>query len=146
MELTLGVSHNRNNSGSSSVCYLHLLQSGCKDKHELKCCTAHQDCGSICFACVVSKNPNSPNLSPMTDDTITQGGIRGLGFPLYICGPARATASLSVSGGQELHFPNFSLNFHQFFLIFPQSFPIFCPPGGRVAHLRKPWLHHWGLP
>ena len=52
--------------------------------------TAHEDCGCICFAfvsaCVDSKNPNTPNLSPIADDAITRGGNRGLGSPLYICG------------------------------------------------------------
>ena len=32
------------------------------------------------FLCVDGKN-----LSPMADDTITRGGIQGLGSPLYIC-------------------------------------------------------------
>ena len=34
----------------------------------------------ICFAfsleCVVGKNPKTPKLSPMADDTVTQGGRR----------------------------------------------------------------------
>ena len=51
--------------------------------------TVHGDGGRICvmfvFACVVGKNPKTPNLSPMADDTITRGGIRGGGSPLYIC-------------------------------------------------------------
>ena len=38
------------------------------------------------FACVVGKNPNTPNLSTMADDAITRGSIPGLGSPLYICG------------------------------------------------------------
>ena len=49
-----------------------------------------EDCGRILFvrvsACVVGKNPNTPNLSPMADEAITQEGIRGLSSPLYICG------------------------------------------------------------
>ena len=32
------------------------------------------------------KNPNTPNLSPMADETIPRGSIQGLGSPLYICG------------------------------------------------------------
>ena len=36
-------------------------------------------------ACVVGKNLNTSNLSPMADYAITRGGIRGLGSPLYIC-------------------------------------------------------------
>ena len=41
----------------------------------------------VCFfACVVGKNPNTPNLSLMADDTIAQGCIPGLESPLYICG------------------------------------------------------------
>ena len=49
------------------------------------------------FACVVVKNPNSPNLSPMADNTITQGGIRGLGSPSYICGPISLLSFLYFS-------------------------------------------------
>ena len=30
-------------------------------------------------------NLNTPNLSPMADDAITRGGVRGLGSLLYIC-------------------------------------------------------------
>ena len=52
--------------------------------------TASKDSGCICFtfafAWVVGKNMKTSNLSPMADDTITRGGIRGLGSPLYICG------------------------------------------------------------
>ena len=39
----------------------------------------------LCFSCVVGKNPNTPNLSPMADDVITRSGIRVLGSPLYVC-------------------------------------------------------------
>ena len=39
--------------------------------------------------------------------------------------PARAVASLTVSGGQEFHFPHFFPKFWSFFLIFPQTFVIF---------------------
>ena len=38
------------------------------------------------FAYVVSKNPKTPNLSPMADNAITQDGIGGLGSPLCIYG------------------------------------------------------------
>ena len=31
-----------------------------------------------------SEDPG-PQFEPMADDAITQGGIRGLGSPLYIC-------------------------------------------------------------
>ena len=72
------------------VCHLHLLRSKCENKNVLKCCTVRKDHGRICFevifACVVGKNPNTPNLSPMADDAITQGGIPGLGSLFYICG------------------------------------------------------------
>ena len=37
------------------------------------------------LACVVSKNLNTPHLSHMTDNAITQGGIKGRAHPLYIC-------------------------------------------------------------
>ena len=51
---------------------------------------AREDHGRVCFAfvfaCVVGKTPKTPNLSPMADNAITRGGIRGLGSPLDICG------------------------------------------------------------
>ena len=38
-----------------------------------------------CFACVLSKTLKTPNLSPMADDAITWGGMRGLGSPfIYV--------------------------------------------------------------
>ena len=59
----------------------------------------------------------------------------------------RAVASLTVPGGQEFHFPHFFLKSRLSFLIFPQTFthffPQFSPPGGRLAHPERPWLHHW---
>ena len=51
---------------------------------------ARKDHGRICiafvFAYVVGKNPKTPNLSPMTNNNITRGGIGGLGSPVYIYG------------------------------------------------------------
>ena len=48
-----------------------------------------EDRERICFAfisaCVVGKNPKTPKLSPMADDTMTRGGIGGLGSLVYIC-------------------------------------------------------------
>ena len=38
---------------------------------------------------------------------------------------SRAVASLTVLGGQELHFPHLSLKFQSIFLIFPQTLLIF---------------------
>ena len=57
---------------------------------------AHEDRGCICFACVVGKKPKTPNLSPMADDAITRGGIRGLGSPLYICGAPPPRSALTA--------------------------------------------------
>ena len=37
-------------------------------------------------ACLVGKNPKTPNLSSMADDAITRGGIGVLGSRFYICG------------------------------------------------------------
>ena len=42
------------------------------------------DYGRICFACVVGKKPNTPNLSQMTDNAITRGGMWGLGSPCLV--------------------------------------------------------------
>ena len=70
--------------------HLHLLRSEREDKTRVKHRTARKDRGCIgfafAFACVVGKNPKTPNLSPMADDAITQGGIGGLGSPVYIYG------------------------------------------------------------
>ena len=38
------------------------------------------------FACVVSKIPKAPKLSPRVDDAITVGDKGGQGSLLYICG------------------------------------------------------------
>ena len=57
----------------------------------------------------------------------------------------RAVASLTVPGGQEFHFPNFSSNCDQF-SYFSLNFPHFLPhcgsPGGPLAHPGRPWLRH----
>ena len=47
---------------------------------------------------------------------------RGLSFEPTTC---RTVASLTVSDGQEFHFPHFFLKFRLIFLIFPQILPIF---------------------
>ena len=53
--------------------------------------------------------------------------------------PFKAIASLAVPGGQELHFPHFSSNFHQFSLfflklsIFLASGGVSCPPMKALA-------------
>ena len=46
----------------------------------------HEDHGCNCFVYVVSRNSKTPNLNPVADDSITKGGIQGMGAPLYICG------------------------------------------------------------
>ena len=82
------------------ICHLHLLRSEREDKHALKVRMACENCGGFCFvfvfACVVVKNPRTPNLSPMADNAITRGSIRGLGSPLYVCGCDISTLSLSL--------------------------------------------------
>ena len=61
---------------------------------------AREDRGCILFAfvsaCVVCKNPNTPNLSPMVDDAIILGSIRGLGSPLYIWAPSLSRSQMVV--------------------------------------------------
>ena len=47
--------------------------------------TARGDHGRNLFVCVVSKNLNTPNLSPMAFDAITGGSKGVLGSPFYIC-------------------------------------------------------------
>ena len=46
------------------------------------------------FACVVGKNLKTPTLSPLAEDAIIQGSIRGLGSPLYICAYSISNPSL----------------------------------------------------
>ena len=65
---------------------LHLLRSEHKNKTCVKRCMMRKDRGRIGFACVVGRNPKTPNLGPVADDAITRGRIRGQGSPLYICG------------------------------------------------------------
>ena len=72
-------------------CHPHLLHFEREDKHALKCRMACEDHGRTCFAfvfaCVVGKNPDTPNLNPMADDAITQGGIPGPGISfVYLWG------------------------------------------------------------
>ena len=43
-----------------------------------------KDHGCIGFAFVVGKNPKTPNLSPMADNTLTRGRIGGLRSPVYM--------------------------------------------------------------
>ena len=68
---------------------LHLLRSQGEDKTFVKHCLAHEDSGRLGFAfvfvCMGGKNPKTLKLSPRADDAITQGGIGGLGFLVYIC-------------------------------------------------------------
>ena len=50
----------------------------------------------------VSKTPKIPKLSPLADNAIKAGGIRGLGSLVYICGSSPAVANLLVSWAQTL--------------------------------------------
>ena len=50
----------------------------------------------------------------------------------------RAVASLTVPGGQELHFPNYFLKFRSIFLIFRQTLPIFFLLGWGTRPLAHP--------
>ena len=48
-------------------------------------------CFAFVFACVPAvgsgrQKPEDPKFEPVVDDAIIRVGIRGLGFPLYICG------------------------------------------------------------
>ena len=47
-----------------------------------------EDLGCILFVstCVVGKNPNTQNLSPMADNIFARSGIGGMGSPLFIYG------------------------------------------------------------
>ena len=45
---------------------------------------------------MVGKNPKTLNLNPMADDAFTQGGIGGLGSPVYIYGPIPLVMKSSV--------------------------------------------------
>ena len=54
----------------------------------MKCCMVAKIVEAFAFVstCVVGKNPDTPNLSPMADEAITRGDIRGLGSSSCICG------------------------------------------------------------
>ena len=57
---------------------------------------------------------------------------------------ARAVASLTIPDGQKFHFPLFpqiSINISYFSSIFSHFLPHVGSPGGRVAHLGRPWLY-----
>ena len=90
MELKLGSSHfsrTQNNCCSSSACAT-CIYCGLSVKINMRK-TLREDCGRICFAFIFAcgrQKPEDPNLSPMADDAITQGGIGGLGSPVYIYG------------------------------------------------------------
>ena len=76
---SLGFSHNQNNHGSSAAyvtciyCSLSVRINTCKRTHDTQRSWTYLYC--VCFACVGGKNPKTPNLSPMADDTISQGDI-----------------------------------------------------------------------
>ena len=57
----------------------------CDLSMKMKCHTGHEDHGCILFAfvsaCVVDKNPNTPNSGSMAEDAITWDGIQGLDLP-----------------------------------------------------------------
>ena len=82
----------QNTGNWSDACvYMHLLRNECEVKHMHKKphlaqeygTYVHEDHGCILFAfvsmCLVSKDPNTPNLSSMAEGAITQGSIAGLG-------------------------------------------------------------------
>ena len=66
------------------------------------------------------------------------GGVQGRSKPHS---PRWARVPLSS------FFPQISINFSYFILIFSSNLihflPHFGPPGGRVAHPGRPWLRHW---
>ena len=68
---------------------LQLLLSEREDKTCFKCHMAREDVCMhwfcFCFCVHGRQNPKTPKLSPMADDSITQGSIGGLGSLVYIC-------------------------------------------------------------
>ena len=76
--------HNRGLSGAYVTCIISVKINMSQMLHDAQSQCTHF-CFVFVFACVVSKNPKTQNLSPMADDAITRGSIRGLGPPLYIC-------------------------------------------------------------
>ena len=58
---------------------------------------------------------------------------------------ARAVASLTVPGGQEIHFPHFFLKVWSIFLIFPQAYflphfgPGYATEGGTYMYTKSIW-------
>ena len=65
-------------------CCLSVKITYVKKPHSMWRSWTHLVC--ICFCVCGWQKPEDPKLSPMADDAITQGGIWGLGSPLYICG------------------------------------------------------------
>ena len=76
----------------------------------LKRHTVRKDRERIYFACVVGKNPNTPNLSPMADNAITRGSIPGLGSPMCIC--AQGASFLQGEYGFQMDQHNIQLKLH----------------------------------
>ena len=82
----------------------------------------------ICFCMCCQQKPKTPNLSPMADDAITWGGIRGLGSPLYICKWLWSTDDVQI--------------FHCFRILIHWKFIIFVRKSGPFWQVRQTvWLH-----
>ena len=80
---------NQNNHGSSGAYVTVSTASKCEYKTQINMPHGARRSWTNpapVFACVVGKNPQTPKLSPMADDTITWGSIGGLGSLVYICG------------------------------------------------------------
>ena len=69
------------------IWYLHVLRSEHEHaKHQISREDHENICFAFVFACVGVKNPKTPKLSPMAENSITWGGIGGLGSLVYING------------------------------------------------------------
>ena len=73
-----------------NYCGLSMQINTCKTPHRTR------RSWTCLFLRIWLAKPKTPNLSPMADDTITQGGIRGLGSPLYICDADRTIGFLKI--------------------------------------------------
>ena len=95
-----GLSRYQNNHGLSDA-YATSIYYGLSVKiNTRKMLHGMQRLWTRLFLHLWSANPEDPpNLSPTADNSITRGGIQGLGSPLYICGctPTKQRTSLSRS-------------------------------------------------
>ena len=104
-------------AGAYLYCKLSVKTNMCKTQHGARRSWTHLFC--ICFCMCGQQNLNAPNLSPMADNVITRGTIRGLGWARgghFQNSPVRwlKAYSLMLNRGRSQNFQN--LNFLHIFV------------------------------